>query len=88
MYIVECGKENAAIWCVQCDSALCANCSETIHSFKTNKSHQRQYVRKMRSSNKPCNIHPAYVYTHYCITCNTPICLSCIIDSHKEHDCI
>lgn len=48
----ECGKNKCEIWCVQCNTELCHNCSDRIHTFRTNKSHERQYIRKMRTTNK------------------------------------
>ena len=38
--------------------------------------------------NLPCDKHPERQMCAYCMTCDDPICVRCLFDNHRYHECV
>ncbi|CAG2250881.1 unnamed protein product [Mytilus edulis] len=79
--------------CVDCDIDICKFC---IHEHKLFKHDPSKTLNIMRietgnmgtgmSSQKQCTEHSEHILSMFCSTCNSAVCIDCILQSHKSHD--
>lgn len=89
MTCYEC-EEKSEIFCMNCQKELCQECDSLIHKIKKKQEHKKikieEYQKKERKEKGYCYQHPKEKCISYCITCDDPICLECIISLHDGHD--
>lgn len=78
------------IFCMNCQEELCSECDKVIHGLKKKKDHIKMklddYLKKISKEKGYCLTHPKEKCIAYCITCDDPICLECIISLHDQHE--
>ena len=72
-----CKTTNAAVKCQECAQLLCENCRQKHNKLKTFRDHHHY---------KLCPEHPEGMVVHICVRCVKPVCSTCIIIEHSEHE--
>ena len=72
-----CKATNAAVKCQECAQLLCENCRQKHNKLKTFRDHHLY---------KLCPEHPVGMVVHICVRCVKPVCSTCIIMEHSEHE--
>ncbi|CAC5409487.1 unnamed protein product [Mytilus coruscus] len=90
-----CESDRPIKWkCLACDLFLCKNCKEKVHfRIKTTKDHRVIDIKDIGLHKEeldflkiPCQNHAGQYTCHYCKTCNTLVCQTCVRKSHKKHN--
>ena len=90
-----CTSNNPAImWCIECDCAICSNCSEFHKCVKMFSQHKVIPMQEFTSDRKRaikvflnpgvCPAHPDQVLKFYCYTCDQTICVECALLDHPR----
>lgn len=79
--------------CVDCDLDLCRFC---IHDHRLHKHDPGRSVNIMRietgnlgmnlTAQKNCEDHTDESLQMFCCTCNKPVCVTCVCETHKKHE--
>ena len=72
-----CKTTNATVKCQECAQLLCENCRQKHNKLKTFRDHHLY---------KLCPEHPEGMVVHICVKCVKPVCSTCIIMEHSEHE--
>ncbi|CAC5409488.1 unnamed protein product [Mytilus coruscus] len=90
-----CETDRPIKWkCVDCDLLLCNHCKEKVHfRVKTAKDHRIIDIKdiglhkeELDFAKISCQNHAGQYTCHYCKTCNTLVCQTCVKKSHKKHN--
>ncbi|CAC5414000.1 unnamed protein product [Mytilus coruscus] len=90
-----CQGKNTIQWqCMNCQFLMCTSCKDNIH-LRIAKDHTIIHIddiEKLDSgesfnfSDVPCNQHANQVCCFYCRTCQTVVCLKCVMPVHNGHE--
>ncbi|XP_071171220.1 E3 ubiquitin-protein ligase TRIM71-like [Mytilus edulis] len=89
-----CETDRTIKWkCLDCDLFLCNHCKEKVHfRVKTAKDHKVIDIKdigiqqnELDFANIPCQNHAGEYNCHFCKTCDTLVCQTCVMKSHKKH---
>ncbi|XP_033116450.1 E3 ubiquitin-protein ligase TRIM71-like [Anneissia japonica] len=92
-----CGKNNANFHCQDCVKYFCCSCKEqheifpqlTYHIIRpSDDTNNSVTCLELSLNDRVCSLHKNKVLECYCQVCKTPICTSCAITDHKEHQFI
>lgn len=82
--------------CGECSLFLCESCKQNLHSkLKVAAKHsivgigqfENTDLKKSVKLNRiPCRLHLEKVYCLFCGTCDTLVCATCLLKTHKDHD--
>ena len=50
--------------------------------------YKKKPAAALLSTSMPCDKHPERQMCAYCMTCDDPICLRCLFDHHRHHECL
>ena len=81
-----CGKEKAAIWCINDSAKLCKDCDKSSHEInKIYQKHKRISLSEAHVMMEFCPIHPDEKAEYFCPVCQAPICIICKMNgSHSK----
>ena len=81
-----CDDKLATNWCNSCAAFYCTDCSTTVHTIKTLRSHTSIIIAdKLKLPNfTKCSTH-FEERKCFCTECKILVCSGCIIDDHKTH---
>ncbi|KAH3715193.1 E3 ubiquitin-protein ligase TRIM56-like [Dreissena polymorpha] len=79
--------------CIDCDFDICRYCVHE-HKLFTHAVGRQPNIMKIETGNlgvngtseKNCSEHKEEALQMYCLTCDIPICVSCICEKHRKHD--
>ncbi|KAL0206572.1 hypothetical protein P9112_001879 [Eukaryota sp. TZLM1-RC] len=82
-----CEDAPATLFCSDCDSSLCKNCSDHAHILKMFQSHNIVPLSERSNVSLPkCPHHKAKQIEHYCTKCKVALCDSCgLLQGHSLH---
>ena len=90
-------KNNATMFCVECQEKFCDDCSINHKNYKISRSHEQVkldegFTRNTEgiirtSAAATCEKHKDKTLDVFCRDCKMAICVVCFIASHKQHDC-
>lgn len=93
-------NKKASFWCSVCHQVFCDNCNK-VHAKTMKKDgvhhkvtpmgmlKKRLSVRYCHKKDKEyCDIHPKETFKVYCVQCQEPLCLTCKVTLHDNHQCI
>lgn len=82
-----CEKDNADLYCYECQYYLCAPCRKFHDKFIKNHKVTESFKidRSMFASTLKCESHNLE-YVHYCKNCKCLTCSACTTTVHKSHD--
>ena len=79
-----CSVRRAIVLCHDCRDMYCAACHLDHDSVERLAGHKSENIDKLNL----CSVHPKYIMTEFCETCNQIICLQCVIKAHKAHSTV
>ena len=82
-----CDDNNKAdSYCEECVSPICSDCVSSHQRLKPLKGHNIVSLDSAKPQIPPatCDLHPKDKIKYYCLTCQSLICIECLID-HKLH---
>ncbi|XP_063425558.1 uncharacterized protein LOC134709320 [Mytilus trossulus] len=96
-----CEESSDIRWkCINCDVFMCQLCTTKIHTkLKSTDQHElinlkdfgsedvAKAIRKVDLRTMPCTNHSDQICCAFCTDCDQPVCVDCLIDSHKKHEC-
>ncbi|XP_071160541.1 E3 ubiquitin-protein ligase TRIM71-like [Mytilus edulis] len=96
-----CEESSDIKWkCINCDVFMCQLCTTKIHTkLKSTDHHElinlKDYgsedvakaIRKVDLKTMSCTSHTDQICCAFCTDCDQPVCVDCLIDSHKKHEC-
>ncbi|KAL0206529.1 hypothetical protein P9112_001836 [Eukaryota sp. TZLM1-RC] len=82
-----CEEAPATLFCSDCDSSFCKNCSDQAHTLKLFQSHNIVPLSERSNVSLPkCPHHKAKQIEHYCTKCKVALCDSCgLLQGHSLH---
>lgn len=86
-----CDTYKDVIWrCLNCQETLCNQCKTYHLRSKATRNHTITGLANTTEENPGtsifCHEHENEAFQKYCETCNTLVCLECIIGTHKNHE--
>ncbi|XP_063427021.1 uncharacterized protein LOC134710575 [Mytilus trossulus] len=95
-----CEESSDIKWkCINCDVFMCQLCTTKIHTkLKSTDQHElinlkdfgsedvAKAIRKVDLRTMPCTDHSDQICCAFCTDCDQPVCIDCLIDSHKKHE--
>ena len=94
-----CGENSPVAYCTECDDLLCSVCWEHHQALRKTRSHSSFKLQEaqnisqdkysLSSSTSPvCQDHEDQKLDLYCQQCSIPVCVKCILVSHKNHSIV
>ena len=97
-----CGENSPIAYCTECDDLLCSVCWKYHQALRKTRSHSSfklqeaqnisqdsLYKYSLSSSVSPvCQDHEDQKLDLYCQQCSIPVCVKCILVSHKNHSIV
>ena len=94
-----CGENSPIAYCTECDDLLCSVCWKYHQALRKTRSHSSFKLQEaqnmsqdkysLSSSTSPvCQDHEDQKLDLYCQQCSIPVCVKCILVSHKNHSIV
>ena len=87
-------KEQARMFCVDCQEHFCRSCSNCHVKQKMANSHDLVSIgcktgckEEIKMSDSFCSQHEEKLLEHYCFDCKAAICAVCFVYSDQSHNC-
>ena len=84
------------VFCMDCAEFYCESCESNHRMFRATKGHQMKpadeidtttvLAVKQQTRIPRCEQHPTQHINLYCDTCHIPVCTTCCVLTHKQHD--
>ncbi|XP_041351027.1 E3 ubiquitin-protein ligase TRIM56-like [Gigantopelta aegis] len=84
--------------CLDCGDYLCQSCSDGHNTSSATWKHRQVLLEDIKKGSYDkevmtlhrlsCTKHKDKQIEYFCDTCHTPICLSCVVLLHRDHECL
>ncbi|XP_052475243.1 E3 ubiquitin-protein ligase TRIM33 [Carassius gibelio] len=82
-----CEESEVSGWCVQCEEALCLDCTSAHHRVKVTRDHEVTPKKPPTGwiQRRPCPSHTQESLRFFCLVCEELTCKDCQLITHRGH---